>query len=417
MSSSLPSTREHSAVGDDVLVPNNGVKRICVVTGTRAEYGLLRTFMQEITQHEALDLSLVVTGSHLANSTGATIDEVNQDAFPVVAKIPILSDAHGELDVAKATGKAISNLAASFQQIQPDLIVLLGDRFETFAAAVAATLIRIPIAHFHGGETTEGAFDESFRHAITKMSHFHFTATERYRKRVIQLGEHPDSVFHIGALGIDAIENCNYLSRGELEKELEIQWQTQNLLVTFHPVTLEKTSAEKQISNLLKALEQLPNLGLIFTMPNADPESEPIRQKIIDFCRVHSHRAWCFDSLGQQKYFSALNVVDAVVGNSSSGLIEAPSFGIPTVNIGNRQKGRDCGTSVIHCEAEFDSIVDAIRKALDEEMRQQAANTKNIYGEPGAAKKSVEILRKASLDGILKKAFFDVEFQARLPHE
>ena len=242
------------------------------------------------------------------------------------------------------------------------------------------------------------------------MSHLHFTATEKYRKRVIQLGEAPQTVYHVGALGLDAVANCEMLDRDSLAKQLGITWQQQNILVTFHPVTLDKDEAETQVSALLDAIRQFPDLGVLFTMPNADPESAPIRKYIERFIESEPDRTWGFSSLGQQRYFSALKVVDAVVGNSSSGLIEAPAFGIPTVNIGDRQKGRDCGPSVIHCSCQSSAIVDAMYQAFSKEGRQIAATSTPVYGTAGAARKAVNILQTTSLQGILKKSFFDIEF-------
>lgn len=387
------------------------IKTICVVTGSRAEFGLLNCLMHEIEAAPQLKLQTLVTGMHLSSKYGSTWKEIENEGFQISSTVDMLELDNSPVAVARSTGRGISGCAESLQTLAPDLVVVLGDRFETFAAAVAATFLNIPLAHFHGGETTEGAFDESFRHSITKMSHLHFTATEVYRQRVIQLGEAPDRVFNVGALGLDNIERHQLLGPSQLESELGIAWGGQNLLVTFHPSTLEVGDSKSQLLELMSALSELQDFAIVFTYPNADPGSDEIKTEIDKFVARNSERAWVFESLGYIRYLSMLNFVDAVVGNSSSGLIEAPHFHTPTVNIGDRQKGRLAGPSVIHSPPECSAIKRSIKKAVSESFQRSIQNAKNPYGEPGAAEKAIAVLESFHLSGILKKSFFDVDFR------
>lgn len=379
------------------------MKKICVITGTRADYGLLTCLMREIAASSRFELQVLVTGMHLSPEFGSTWEIIRDDGFPVSGKIPISLAHDSPADVGRATGEATSGFADAFSDLSPDLVVLLGDRYEALAAATAASIHCIPIAHFHGGETTEGAFDEAFRHAITKMSYFHFTSAEVHRRRVIQLGEDPERVFNVGAMGLDNIEKIELLERDALEKSLGFSLKEQNILVTFHPVTLEKDSGE-QFATLLEALEEFPELGIIFTKPNSDTGNQSISRQIDDFVGSHPERAVAHTNLGQLRYLSALRHVDAVVGNSSSGLIEVPCFGIGTVNIGDRQKGRLAGSSVLHCECRRD----AIKEALSEALSRDFSEAENPYGTAGAAARSLAILESQPLDGTVKKSFFDL---------
>lgn len=382
-------------------------KTVCVVTGSRAEYGLLHWFMHEVQSASELRLQTLVTGMHLSEKYGATWKQIEADGFEISARVDMLEPDNSSLAVARSTGAGVSGCANALAKLKPDLIVVLGDRFESFAAAVAATFLKIPVAHFHGGETTEGAFDESLRHCITKMSHLHFTSTEDYRRRVIQLGEDPDRVFNVGAVGLDNADRCQLLSRDEMEASTGIKFLKQNIIVTFHPVTLEHQTASSQFKELTAALDQLPNVGVIITHPNADPGSDAITEEILQFKQRNQDRVWHFKSLGFIRYLSALQIVDAVVGNSSSGLIEAPHFRTPTINIGNRQKGRIAGSTVIQCEPEQKSILSAIEEACSSEFKASIASANNPYGLPGASKLAAEIIRQSSLDGILLKHFHD----------
>lgn len=383
------------------------MKKICVVTGTRAEYGLLYWLMKEIQADSELQLQLIVTGMHLSPEFGLTFKEVEKE-FHIDKKIEMLLSSDTPIGISKSMGLAQISFAEAYAELQPDLIFLLGDRYEIFAAASAAMVARIPIAHLHGGETTEGAFDEAMRHSITKMSHLHFTATDEYRKRVIQLGEHPDRIFNVGGLGIENIKRLPLLNKQELEESIGFKLAEKNLLVTFHPVTLEDSTAKRQFTELLTALDELDDTHLIFTKANSDTDGRIINQMIDDYVSKNSHKAAAFTSLGQLRYLSALQFVDAMVGNSSSGLAEAPSFKIGTINIGERQKGRGKADSVIDCEPIKASIQAALIRLYSEEFQKQLTKVKNPYGDGCASKKIIKIIKNKDLNCIVKKKFYDL---------
>lgn len=387
-------------------------RKICVVTGTRAEFGLLRWLMHEIQHEPELELQVLATGMHLSPEFGLTYREVEQAGFAINVKIEMLLSADTASAVTKSMGLGLISYADAYQRLVPDLIVVLGDRFEIFAATAAALIAGIPVAHLHGGETTEGAFDEALRHSITKMSHLHFVAAEDYRRRVIQLGEQPERVFLVGGLGIDAIKRIKLLDREALEESLGFKFGRRNLLITFHPVTLEgQNSSGQQMAELLAALEELEDTHLIFTMPNADTGGRELAMMVNNF--VASHQNACVHtSLGQQRYLSCMKYVDAVIGNSSSGLAEAPSMGIATINIGDRQKGRLSASSVINCEPTQPSITEALSAVFDPSFRSTLTSTKNPYGCGGASEKIVEVIKKHDLKNLLKKSFFNLDFQA-----
>lgn len=382
-------------------------RKICIVTGSRAEYGLLRELIRAVQQTDGLQLQLLATGMHLSPEFGLTYREIEDDGFHLDAKVEMLLSADTATGVAKSMGLGLIGLGEAFERLKPDLIVLLGDRFEIFAAAAAALVAGIPVAHLHGGETTEGAFDESLRHSITKMSHLHFVAAADYRQRVIQLGEQPDRVFEVGGLGIDAIMRLPLLDRPALEAALDFQLGPRNLLVTFHPVTLEPDESVQQTAELLAALDSLQDTHLIFTMPNADNGSRAMARMIDDFVLGHP-RARAYTSLGQLRYLSCLKQVDGVVGNSSSGLIEAPSMGKGTVNIGDRQRGRLKATSVIDCAPTRGDILAAVATLYDAGFQHQLSGIVNPYGQGGAAEKIVRVLQHHRLDGIQMKTFHDL---------
>ncbi len=383
-------------------------RKICVVTGTRAEYGLLRWVMEGIRESDQLDLLVIATGMHLSPEFGLTYREIESDGFYIDRKVEMLLSADTSSSISKSMGLAMVGFADAYEQLNPDLVLMLGDRYEIFAAATAAMIAKIPIAHLHGGETTEGAFDEAIRHSITKMAHLHFIAVEAYRQRVIQLGEHPDRVFLVGGLGIDNIMRLPLLDRQNLEKALDFRLGKRNLLVTFHPVTLEQKTSASQMQELLKALALQQNTHLIFTMPNADNDSRVLFKMIEDFVNQHSETRKAFTSLGQLRYLSSLCHVDAVVGNSSSGLTEAPSFRIGTINIGDRQRGRFKGKSVIDCEPNRQSIEKAFELLYSEVFQDRLASVKNPYGDGGASEKIVRTLEEIQIGGILKKQFYDL---------
>jgi GDP/UDP-N,N'-diacetylbacillosamine 2-epimerase (hydrolysing) len=382
-------------------------RKICVVTGSRADYGLLRWVMEGIRQRPAIALQLVATGMHLSPTFGSTYREIEADGFTIDARVDMELESDSATGIAHSMGAGVSGMAKAFESLAPDIVVLLGDRFEMLSASVAATVSRIPMAHLHGGETTEGAFDEGIRHAITKLAHLHFVAAEEYRRRVIQLGEQPERVFLVGGLGIDSIRRLPLLDRKPLESELGVELGPKSLMVTFHPATLEKSSAARQMRELLAALDALEDTTLIFTMTNADPEGRGLFDVVTEFVSTHP-RARAFTSLGQLRYLSCIAQVDGVVGNSSSGLIEVPAFQKGTVNIGDRQRGRLKAASVIDCAPDRAAITGAIATLYSPAFQQSLASVKNPYGEGGASDRIVQILAEHPLDGLLKKPFHDL---------
>jgi len=383
-------------------------RTIAVVTGTRAEYGLLRHLIKLINDSDEFKLQLVVTGSHLSKKFGETYKEIEADGFVINRKIDLLLASDTPLGLAKSTSLGVAGFGEVFNSINPDLILVLGDRFEILSAVIAAMFARIPIAHLHGGEITEGLIDEAIRHSITKFSHLHFVGNEEYRKRVMQLGENPDLVFNVGGLGVDAIKNINLLTKSELENSLGIKFNNKNLLITFHPVTLEKNTSHSQMVELLNALSDFKDTCLIFTMPNADTDSQIIFELIEDFV-IKNINAHFFTSLGQLRYLSCLAQVDAVVGNSSSGLTEAPTFKKATINIGDRQKGRVQSNSIINCNPISADIKNAIKKSYSDEFKTILLSTENSYGDGGAAKRIINILSKVNFNALIHKKFFDLE--------
>ena len=382
------------------------MKKICVVTGSRAEYGLLRWVMEGIRQSSQLELQLIATGMHLSPEFGMTVEAIEEDGFKIDRKVEMLLSSDTAVGVTKSMGLGMIGFADALSELKPDLMLVLGDRYEIFAAAASAMIARIPIAHLHGGETTEGAFDEAIRHSITKMSHLHFVAAEEYRHRVIQLGELPEHVFNVGGLGIDNILRLKLLTRDELEEALNFKLEKRNLLITFHPVTLEQNTSAQQMDELLAALAELKDTGLIFTMPNADTEGRILFHQVEAFCAKHS-QARAYTSLGQLRYLSCLQHVDGVVGNSSSGLTEVPSFNKGTINIGDRQRGRLRAASVIDCQPERKSISMAISQLFTSAFRTTLSKVENPYGNGGASELILSILEDQSFETLLKKSFLD----------
>ena len=383
-------------------------RKICVVTGTRAEFGLLQWLMEAIDDHTELDLQLVATGMHLSPEFGSTFHEIEEAGLKIDEKVEMLLSSDTGVAISKSTGLGIIGFADVFDRLKPDMVVVLGDRFEIFAAASAATFAGIPIAHLHGGEITEGAFDEALRHSVTKMSHLHFVAAEPYRQRVVQLGEVPDRVFNVGGLGVDAIRRTKLMARSDLEASLGLKFEKRNLLVTFHPVTLEGPSkSAEQLRELLTVLSELKETALIITLPNADSGGRELAGILKAFAKKQKN-IWVFESLGQLRYLSCLSNVDGVIGNSSSGLTEAPSFKIGTINIGDRQTGRLKADSVISCEATAKSIRSALAKLYSTAFQASLTNVRNPYGDGQAVEAIVEILSKYPLNNILKKPFYDI---------
>jgi len=385
------------------------VRKICVITGTRAEYGLLYWLMKEVQSSKKLELQIVVTGMHLSPEFGLTYQQIEQDGFSINKKVEMLLSSDSEVGITKSMGLGLIGFADAINDLKPDLVVVLGDRFEIFVAVNASMIAKIPVAHLHGGETTEGAFDESIRHSITKMSHIHFTATDEYRKRVIQLGEQPERVFNVGAIGIDNINRLNLLSKKELERSIQFKLGEKNLLVTFHPVTLEKATSEIQFKNLLASIEKLDKTHIIFTKANADTDGRIINKMIDEYVANNMKSSVAFDSLGQLRYLSAMKYVDGVVGNSSSGILEAPSFKVGTISLGDRQRGRIMSNSVIECFPTEESITDALTKLFSKEFRLLVKKTISPFGEGGVSEKITHIIESVSLDEILKKQFYDIK--------
>lgn len=379
-------------------------RKICIVTGSRAEYGLLYWLMKEIQADPALQLQIIATGMHLSPEFGLTYKVIEEDGFAIDAKVEMLLSSDTPTGVAKSIGLGTIGFADALERLKPDILVVLGDRFEILAASQAALVARIPVAHIAGGDTTEGAFDEAIRHSITKMSHLHFVTNEDAARRVRQLGENPDYVFNVGSPGLDNIARLKLLDRQELERSLDFSFQKKNLLVTFHPATLETQSAEMQFKELLAALDGLgPDVGVIFTKPNADTDGRVIIRLMDDYVATRPN-ARAYVSLGQLRYLSAMSQADAVVGNSSSGLYEAPSFGKPTVNIGDRQKGRLQAASVINCAP----LSGEIGKAIVQALAMDCSATVNPYGDGNSSARIKDALKKiAAPSTLLKKHFFD----------
>jgi len=389
-------------------IMKNKKRKVCVVTGTRAEYGLLYWLMKEIESDDDLELQLIVTGMHLSSEFGLTYKEIEKD-FKIDKKIEMLLSSDTAIGISKSMGLAQISFAEAYAELQPDILVVLGDRYEIFSAVSSAMISNIPIAHLHGGETTEGAFDESMRHSITKMSHLHFTATNEYKNRVIQLGEEPNKVFNVGGLGIDNIKKLKLLNKADFEKSIDFKLNKKNILVTFHPVTLETATASQQFQNLLDVIDELKDTNIIFTKANSDTDGRIINSMIDEYVSKNSNKSVQFTSLGQLRYLSALQYMDAMVGNSSSGLAEAPSFKIGTVNIGDRQKGRIMSSSVIDCNTDIDSIRNGFKILYSSGFKTISNNSINPYGNGGASLEIKKIIKEISLENILKKSFYDIK--------
>ncbi len=381
-------------------------RKICVVTGSRAEYGLLRLLMQKVIDDPNLILQTIVTGMHLSLDHGNTYLEIEDDGFLIDRKVPILCGLDTPVGVARSMGIGISDIAVALDELKPDLVVLLGDRFEVFAAASAALIAKIPVVHIHGGELTGGNFDDSLRHSISKMSHLHFVAAEEYRSRVIQLGEHPDRVFNVGGLGIDVISKVDLMSRKQIEESTRYKFQDLNLLVTFHPVTLEIDLGVSQLTEMLEALNSMPDVGLMFSSPNADTNGSVFSDVISDYIRDRKNAAMV-KSLGSRQYISCIAQFDGVIGNSSSGLLEAPSLNKGSIDIGNRQKGRLASSSVIRCEPIRSAICHALEKLFSDEFSEICSNTTSVYGTPGAAERIHAVISTIPVNGLVRKTFYD----------
>lgn len=384
------------------------MRKICVFTGTRAEYGLLKPLLDKISHDSDLHLQLLVSGAHLSPEFGLTYQIIEEEGFVIDEKVEMITSSDSKIGICKSAGLGLIGFGEALSRLQPDVLVILGDRYEALSIATAAMICNIPIAHIHGGESSFGAIDEAIRHSITKMSHLHFTSTDTYRKRVIQLGEHPDRVFNVGALGVENIQTIKLLGRKELEESIDFPLGDLCILVTFHPTTLENQTASEQVDNLLKALAKIEGLRVIFTKSNADSDGRVINFLIDAYHALHPDETRVFSSMGQLRYLSAMKHIQAVVGNSSSGIIEAPSFHLPTINIGDRQKGRVMAESIINCQPETGEILAALHKGLSAEFRNEQCKTDNPYEKKGTAAAIVTVLKECSLEHILKKEFFNL---------
>jgi GDP/UDP-N,N'-diacetylbacillosamine 2-epimerase (hydrolysing) len=386
------------------------MRKICIYTSTRAEYGLLRSVLQEIQSAIALELQILASGMHLSSEFGMTIREIREDGYEPDEAIEILLSSDTPVAICKSMGLAMIGYGEALQRLKPDMVVVLGDRFETFCMAAAAQVCRIPLAHIHGGETTEGAIDEAFRHSITKMSHLHFASCEAYRQRIIQLGEAPERVINVGALGVENIRRMSLMTRSDLAESIGFNLEKPYFLVTFHPVTLEKSTAEGQFHSLLAALDAFPEYKVIFTKANADTDGRVINGMIDEYAEKRPDRCLAVTSLGSLRYLSAMKYATALIGNSSSGIVEAPSFQIPTVNIGDRQKGRIQAASTLNCLPDAGAIRQTIGNALSPAFQKKLSDISNPYDRPGTCSTIVGLLQKTDLFGITKKTFHDVSF-------
>ncbi|WP_033068659.1 UDP-N-acetylglucosamine 2-epimerase [Thalassospira australica] len=383
-------------------------RKICVVTGTRAEYGILSGLLFDIRDDDELDLQLIVTGAHLSEEFGNTFTFIEDDGFEITEKVNLLPEGDTPAMVAEATGRGVIGFSRAYSRLGPDVVVVLGDRYEILAAAQAAMLMHIPIAHIHGGETTEGAVDESIRHAVTKMAHIHFTSTELYRRRVMQLGENPKNVHAVGAPGLDNFVRIDLPDRKALEQFLGRPLRSPLIVITFHPVTLDHKSSEEAVGPLFGALDRFPEAVCVFTKANADAGGRRINQELEKYVQKNPDRSVLVSSLGQARYLGLLKIADVVVGNSSSGIIEAPSAGAPTVNIGDRQKGRVRAASVVDCKDTHDDIFRAIQYCMSDQFREKIQGGSNPYGEPGKISRNIKnILKSTGLESLIVKKFFD----------
>ena len=384
------------------------MRKICIVTGSRAEWGLLSGLARKITDDPELELQIIATNMHLSPEFGLTYREIERQGFRINRKVEMLLSS----DTANATGKSVGlatiGFSDAYEDLAPDMLLVLGDRYEILAAVTAALFYKIPVAHLHGGEVTEGAYDDAIRHAITKMSHLHFTSTEEYRRRVIQLGEQPERVFHVGAIGIDNIRHIALLDKKVLEEQLDFPFDRKTVLVTYHPETLDAIPVEEQFRNLLEALDDRQDIRILFTLPNSDTGGRIIIRMIEEFVARNKQRVRAYTSLGQLRYLSALQFVAAVVGNSSSGILEVPSFGKPTLDIGNRQKGRLAADSVVHCGVSGTEISEGLDRVLSDAFAKQAACTQNPYEKKDTALEIWRVLKNYPLNGIVQKTFYDI---------
>ena len=386
------------------------MRKICVFTGTRAEYGLLSRLMRMIMDSHETQLQVIATNMHLSPKYGNTYKEIEKDGFTIDCKVPIIDDDdnNDSLSTVLEMSRGLKGYAEAYKELKPDMLLILGDRYEMLAAATAALILRIPIAHISGGAISEGAFDDAIRHSITKMSQLHFTEAEDYRRRVIQLGEQPDRVFFVGALGVENIKKLPLMSKKDIEADIQFKIDKKTILVTYHPVTLGNHTVEQDITEFMNALNQRPDIRVIFTMPNSDTGSQAIVDAINAFVANNHERSVAYKSLGVLRYLSVMKEVGAVVGNSSSGLVEVPSFGIPTLNIGDRQKGRLAANSVLNCDTDCGSIIAGLDRVLSPDFMKIASKTQNPYDKEGTAQAIFDIISTYPLNQLNQKHFYDI---------
>ncbi len=384
------------------------MRKIAVFTATRAEYGLLRPLLFRLQESDTIQLQIIVSGTHLSHAHGYTLHEIEKDGFMPTAYVELNFSCEDTKSLCSIAGEALSCMGHTLTQLNPDMLVLLGDRYECLAAATAATLCSIPIVHIHGGEITEGAIDDCFRHAITKMAHLHFTSCDGYRKRVIQLGEQPERVWNVGALGVENALHLPLLSRDEVYTFLGLPQNTPYFLCTFHPVTLEAGEEESQLQEVINALDQFPEYYVIFTGANADLGGNAINKLLHQYQTAQPQRVQVHQSLGVLRYLSAAKYASCVVGNSSSGILEIPSLATPVVNIGDRQKGRIASDAVLHCPPLSSDIAEKFRQSLTPEHKKVAATVSNPYNKTGTSMAICKILQSYPLQGILKKSFYNI---------
>ena len=385
------------------------MKKICVITGSRSEYGLLRNLILGVNKSKKLKLQLIVTGSHLSSEFGSTVKQIVSDNFEIIKKIKILNRKDNLTNMAKCVSIGMEKFSQTFKKIKPDLILILGDRYEILSAAISALFLKIPVAHIHGGERSEGAYDESIRHAITKFSHLHFVSTKTYKNRVIQLGENKKNVFFTGSIGVDSIKQIKFYTKKKLEEKFKVKFLKKNFFIIFHPVTLEDNTQAKHMSEILKAILNYPNFGKFFVYPSADLGGKSIIKLIDKFVKKNKN-SYKFKSLNQRDYFSFVKNCNAVIGNSSSGIIEVPSLKVGVINIGDRQRGRIRSKAVIDCNPIASSIFKALNKLLSKNYNNKIRNLQNPYDFNGSTKKIINILEnKKNLKSLIKKRFFDLK--------
>lgn len=384
------------------------MRKICFVTGTRAEYGLLSRLMRLVADDKDLQLQIIATNMHLMPEYGETYKEIEADGFHIDRKVYMNKPTDDATGIIVSMAEEMKGMNDALIKLNPDILVILGDRYEMLVVATVAMLRRIPIAHLHGGEISEGAVDDSIRHSITKMSSLHFTSTEEYRRRVIQMGEQPERVFYVGAIGVENLKQVPLMSKQDLEASLNFTFNGNTILVTYHPVTLGYRSPKDEINDFFLALDAFPSLKVLFTMPNSDQGGEVIRRAIEGYCSRHGDRCSCYSSLGLKRYLSALRYVAAVVGNSSSGLLEVPSAHIPTLNIGERQKGRTHGESVFDCGSDTNSIIAGLNTILSDEFREVAYKAANPYEKENTAQNIFNVIATYPLDKLHQKIFYNL---------